>query len=801
VSDFTLAARLLWKERGFTATVVATLALGIGSAVLMFSIVNGVLLQPLPFPAAGQLVSVGESSPGWRDNPVAAYSYRTWREHSQSFESLAVMHRTERSIEGRGEPLIVDAAHVSANYFDTIGIRPAIGGTFDALNSGNPIVLSHHLWTQLGADPGILGATLRIVDRPFIVVGVMPPLTMSGPFVGLADFWTWSGTDPDRPALDDETVRPGSFRGRAVIGRLKAGVSPDAAQSELTVIQRRLAADYPEFYANVGVTVTPLREVVVRHARPALSMLLAAAALLLLIACANVANLFLARSVARQKEVGVRLALGARPWHIAHQLLVESLLLSLAGSIVGVLAVRVGLDLIVRLAGNSIPRLEAVAVDTNVLLFSVGLAVVTAVLFGTVPALAAARSNIQAATSDATRGTSAGPGRQRMRQLLVAAEVALTLVLLVGSALLVRSFGRLAAVDLGFRSEQVLTAELRILDLTYPEGASRDALLKRLLARLQSLPSVTDVGASYYFPFSARQNTQYVVVEGRPLPPGQEPAVEYTGVIGDFLTAMGIPLVRGRLWSEEEMWTRPGGVVISESMARMLWPDDDPLGKRVTHDRAGTRGWATVIGVVGDVRQRSVDQPPLPQWYFPYSNFSWPLMTLAIRTSADPAALIPAVRQAVREIDPNLPLHRLMPLEDVVAGTMTGRRLAFALLVGFAIVSLVLAVVGVYATLANAVQQQAKEIAIRAALGASIGTIVSHVMRNGLIAVGIGCVAGVALSVVGTRLMRGLLFEVSSTDAISFGAAVFILIVVAAGACYLPARRAAAIDPASSLQT
>jgi putative ABC transport system permease protein len=380
--------------------------------------------------------------------------------------------------------------------------------------------------------------------------------------------------------------------------------------------------------------------------------------------------------------------------------------------------------------------------------------------------------------------------------------VALTLVLLVASALLIRSFMRLADVDPGFRAEHVLTAELRILDLTYPiEGGARTALLERLLSRLQSLPGVTHVGASYYFPFAARQNTQYVVVEGRPVPPGQEPAVEYTGVIGDFLTAMGVPLVRGRLWSAEEMWARPGGVVVSESLARMLWPDDDPIGKRVTHDRAATPGWATVIGVVGDVRQRAVDQPPLPQWYFPYSNFSWPLMTLAIRTTTDPAALVPAVRQAVREIDPNLPLHRLAPLEDLVSATLAGRRLAFGLLAGFAAVSLLLAVVGVYATLATAVQQQAKEIAIRAALGASIGAIVGLVMRQGLRAVGVGCAAGVVLSLVGTRLMRGLLFEVSPTDAISFGAAALIVTAVAAAGSYLPALKAAAIDPASSLQT
>jgi predicted permease len=388
-----------------------------------------------------------------------------------------------------------------------------------------------------------------------------------------------------------------------------------------------------------------------------------------------------------------------------------------------------------------------------------------------------------------------------MRQLLVSAEVALTLVLLVGSALLVRSFMRLAEVDLGFRSERILTAELRIPDLTYPvPGGARDALLQRLLMRLRSLPGVTNVGASYYFPFTSRQNTQYAIVEGRPVPPGQEPAVQYTGVVGDFLTAMGIPLVRGRLWSAEEMWTRPGMVVVSESLARMLWPNEDPIGKRVTHNRASTPGWATVIGVVGDVRQRSVDQPPLPQWYFPYSSFSWPLMTLAIRTASDPAVLIPAVREVSREIDSNLPLHRLVPLDDLVGATLAERRLAFGLLAGFAAVSLLLAVVGVYATLANAVQQQAKEIAIRAALGASIGTIVSLVMRKGLVPVGIGCAAGVAVSVAATRLMRGLLFEVSSTDAASFGAAALILIVVATAACYIPARKAAAIDPASSLQ-
>lgn len=796
-SDFAWAVRRLWKHRALTVTVVTTLALGIGSTVLMFSIVNGVLLQPLPFPVASELVSLGESSPGWRDNPVASYTYRVWREHSESFESLAVMHRTERSIEGRGEPLIVDAAHVSANYFDTIGIRPALGGTFDTAASGRPVVLSHHLWTRLGADPGILGTTLRIVDRPHVVVGVMPPITMSGPFIGLGDCWIWSGTD-----RVPEDYRPGSYRGRTVIGRLKPGVSVEQARADLATIQRQLEAEYPQFYANVGVTVTPLREVVVGRARPALAMLFAAAALLLLIACANVANLLLARSVERQHEVGIRLSLGARPWHIVRQLLVESLVLSLAGGVGGVLAAMAGSRVLAGTIGSTVPRMESVSMDAGVLLFSVGLAVVTAAVCGTAPALTAARGDLQTATRDAARGSSSGPGRQRVRQVLVSAEVALTLVLLVGSALLIRSFMRLADVDLGFRAGHVLTAELRILDLKYPvEGGARDALLRRLSARLQALPEVTSVGASYYFPFSARENTQHVIVEGRPVPSGQEPTVQYTGVIGDFLPAMGIPLVRGRLWTAEEMWTRPGGVVVSESLARMVWPNDDPIGKRVTHDRAPRPGWATVIGVVGDVRQRSVEQPPLPQWYFPYSNYSWPLMTLAIRTTGDPAALVPAVRQAVREIDPDLPLHRLMPLEDVIAGTLAGRRLAFALLAGFAAVSLVLAVVGVYAALAHAVQQQAKEIAIRAALGASVGTIVSRVMRNGLIAVGIGCVAGVALSVVGTRVMRELLFEVSATDAVSFGAAVFVLVVVATGACYLPARRAAAIDPASSLQT
>jgi putative ABC transport system permease protein len=800
--DVSFAFRLLLTQRTLALTVIVTLAIGISSTVLMFTIINGVLLEPLPFPNASRLVSVGESSPGWRDNPVGEYTYRVWRERSRSFEHLAVMHRTERSIEGRGDPLIVDAAHVSANFFDTIGVRPALGGTFDGDIGGSTIVLSHGLWTRLGADTNLIGTTLRIVDRPYVVVGVMPPMTVSGPFIGMADYWTWSGTDPDRKAADGDAVRPGSFRGRTVIGRLRPGVSVAEAQSELTVIQSQLAAEYPQFYTSVGATVTPLKEVVVGNIRPALSVLFVSSALLLLLACANVANLLLARSVSRQKEIGIRLALGARPWHIVRQVLVESLILSFAGGMAGVLAVRAGLSVLTQVIGSSVPRIEAVSIDVNVWLFAVAVAVATGVLFGVAPALAAIRSDIQTATRDAARGSSSGRGGERMRRLLVSSEVALAIVLLAGSVLLIRSFMHLSSVNLGFRREHVLTAELRILDLSYPiEGGVREGLLKRLLARLQSLPGVTHAGASYYFPFSARQNTQYVVVEGRQVPAGQEPAVEYTGVIGDFLTAMGVPLIRGRLWTEEEMWERPGGVVVSESMARMLWPNEDPIGKRVTHNRAATQGWATVIGVVGDVRQRSVDQPPRPQWYFPYSNFSWPLMTLAIRTTGDPAALIPTVRQAVTDIDPNLPMHRLTPLADVVAGTLAERRLAFGLLAGFAAMSLLLAGLGVYATVANAVAQQTRELAIRSALGATVGGIVRLVMRDGVITVGVGCVVGLALSAAATRLMQRLLFDVSSTDAVSFAAAVLILSAIAGVACYLAARRAAAIDPASSLLT
>jgi putative ABC transport system permease protein len=743
---------------------------------------------------------VGESSPGWMDNPVGTYTYRVWRERSRSFEHLAVMHRTERSIEGRGDPLIVEAAHVSANFFNAIDIQPALGRTFDRGAPENAIVISDHLWRRLGTDPGILGTTLRIVDRPYVVVGVMPPMTVSGPFIGLADYWTWSGSDPMRQASDEE-VRPSSFRGRSVIGRLKPGVSLDQARSELAAIQRQLAAEYPQFYGTVGITVTALDEVVVGSARSVLAILFASAGFLLLIACANVANLLLARSVARQREVAIRMALGARRWHIVRQFLIESLVLSIVGGVVGILVVAVGLGVLVPIIGASVPRMEAVSINVRVLLFSVGMTLVTGVLFGMAPALAAARGDVHAATRDAARGTSSGPGRQRLRRVLVSAEVALSIVLLAGSALLVRSFMKLSEVDLGFRPEHVLTGELRIPDLTYPvERGNREALLRRLLSRLQSLPGVTHVGASYYFPFSARQNTQYVIVEGRPHLPGQEPAVEYTGVIGDYLTAMGIPLIRGRLWTAEEMWERPGGVVVSQSMARMLWPDEDPIGKRLTHNRATRPGWMTVIGIVGDVRQRSVDRPPLPQWYFPYSNFSWPLMTVVLRTAGDPSAAIPAMRQAVRDIDPNLPLHRIRPLDDLVAATMARRRLAFGLLAGFAAMALLLAALGAYAAVATAVAQRTQEIGIRIVLGATRSTIVRLVMRDSLLMVVMGSAAGMTGGLLASRLMHSLLFGVSPADGISFAAATLILTAVSGIASYLPARRAAAVEAAALLQ-
>jgi len=792
------------------ALAVVALALGIGANTAIFSVVNAVLLRALPVAEADQLVIAYEAfaARGAGRSSVAPSNFLAWRSGNQVFEEMSAFVTGSLTLTGGGAPELLDGARVSASLFPLLRVSAQLGRGFlpeeERLGRDRVAILGHRLWQRrFNAARDVIGQTVVLDGQPHTIVGVMPE-EVSFPS-HLTEIWTPA-------ALDPQTGLNGmSGRVLSVIARLKPGVSLEAARAAMTVMAHRLGQENPGFNAGLGVTLVPLKEVVVAGYRPTLLVLWGAVGFLLLITCANVANLLLARGVARHKELAVRAALGASRGRIARQLLAESVLLALLGAGLGLLLALWGVDALVRLSPGQIPRAREISIDGRVLWFTLATALLTGVAFGLIPALQCSRTELTTALKESSRNMTAGFGRHRARGLLVVTEVALSLVLLVGAGLMIKSFWRLQATDPGFDPERVLTFRLSLPESRYPEPQRVTAFYEDLLGRLGRLPGVATAGATHALPVSGMGGERPLLIAGAPRPePGKEPTAQYRLVSPGYFRAMGIPLVQGRDFGEQDRGPAPGVVIINQALARRFWPAGDALGKRISLGGYPDL-WGEVVGVVGDVRHWGQASEAPPEMYWDFSQ-GWlgrsptllrlrRSLTVVARSSADVRGHAGEVRREVAAIDPELPLSSVETMEERLGASLAGPRLSTLLIGIFAAVALALAAVGVYGVMSYAVTERTHEIGVRMALGARRSDVIKMVVGQGLRLALAGVAVGLAAALAVTRVLTRLLFEVGATDPATFASIAALVVGVAALASYLPARRATRVDPMVALRS
>jgi putative ABC transport system permease protein len=812
--DLRYALRNLRRRPGFTAIAVLTLALGIGATSAIFSVAYGVLLRPLPYQAPAELVMIRG---GWEGHPNAALSeseYWDYKERQRALSGTGAYVGGSLSLTGSGAPERLDAGFVTADLLPVLGVAPAIGRGFLAEEDlpGRPGValLSDGLWRRrFGADPAVVGRTIRLDDEPVTVIGIMPAgFQLPSHFTGTgAELWSLLRLDP----AASRTERGWHYLD--VVARRRPGVSPAAAQREAMALMASMKAEYPaEYQASFAGTTVPVDAEVVGETKAAILVLLGAVAVLLVIACANVASLLLARAEARQREMAVRTALGADRGRIVRQLLTESLVIALAGAALGLLLAEWGLRALVLAAPPSLPRLDAIAIDGWVLGFTLAVAVGTGILFGLAPALHAARPDLAGSLVDGARGGTAGAVRQRFRRGLVVGQIALALMLLTGAGLLVRSFVRMRAVDPGFDPRQLLTAQLEISPQRYEQSEQIRAFYAELLRRIEEIPGVTAAATARALPMTGQLEIGdwSFLREGRfssPPQPSEWTAADWQVVSADYFETMAMPLIAGRGLEEAD---RTGGLpvlVVNQTLARQVWPDGDAVGQRVLLGGGATDSvYRTVVGVVGDVRHRGLSADPRPEMYLPHAQFpagtGIPLRSLylVVRTAGDPEALTPALRAAVAALDPDAPLSQVQTMEQALGGWAAERRMTMLVVSGFALVALLLGAVGIYGVMAHLVLQRTREIGIRMALGAVPREILGLVLRQGAWLAGLGIVAGVLGALAVTRSLAGLLFRTAPTDPIVFAGTALLLAGVAAAASVIPALRATRVDPNEALR-
>ncbi|HWM90009.1 MAG TPA: ABC transporter permease [Thermoanaerobaculia bacterium] len=798
--DIRFGFRTLIRNPATTLVAMLTLALGIGANSAIFSVVNGVLLEPLPYPQPDELVRVWESAPklGFPRFSVAPPNFADWRKESQSFEYLVAFGRERLNLTGGDQPEVLQGASVTSDFFRMLGAEPRIGRGFTQEEGrpgqGRAAVLSHGLWQRrFGADPKIVGRPLNLNGESYVVVGIAP----SG-FELPRETELWVPM-----ALDFATENRGAHY-LGTIGRLKDGVSLEKAQAEMTSIASRLAKQYPDSNSEWTVSLMRLRDSMVEDIRPALVILLVAVSFVLLIACANVANLLLARVASRERELAVRAALGASRTRLVRQMLTETVILFVAGGALGLLFAWWGVGALVALDPDGIPRAREIGMDGKVLAFTFLVSLVTGLLFGLVPALSATGRRLYEALKEGGRAMAGGAHGRMVRNLLVLGEVAVALVLLMGAGLLIQSFARLSGVDPGFRPEGLLTARITIPEFKYPDEERQAIFYRQLEERISVIPGVEQAAIIYPLPLSGANMILAYSVEGRPAPPPSEVRGANVRMVSPaYFRAMGIPVVRGRAFREQDGGDGEQVVIINQAMAAQEWPDEEPLGKRFTFgDPADPEdpGWRTIVGVVGDVRHDSLDQELAAEAYWPQSQGPSPESFLVLRTSGDPASLTSSLREAVRELDRDLPIDRVQTMESVVAEALAQNRFKTLLLGLFAGLALVLAAVGVYGVVSYSVAQRTHEIGIRMALGARPDQVRRLVVFQGMRMVLIGAVVGLALALFATRFLRDQVYGVSATDPVTFAVVPLVLIGVALLANWLPALRATRVDPLEALR-
>ena len=802
--DLRLAFRTLLARPGFSVIAIVTLALGIGANAAVFTVFHAVLLAPLPYVDPQQVVMLNEQTPQFPSVSVTRFNYEDWRARAQSFSGVAAFRTTSMTLTGSGDPERLATKMLSSNLLPLLGVAVAHGRQFteadDRPGAEGVAILSAAFAHRKFGDQVSVGKAIQLDNRPYTIVGVLPAtFELFQPAAIYVPFGPWAATLPN-----DRGWHPGIFP----IARLKAGVTIDDARVEMDAISQQLEAEHRDSNTDVRALVTPLQEVLVQNVRPALLMLLGAVALVLLIACANVANLLLARASSRQKEIAVRLTLGASRLRIVRQLVVESVMLAGVGGAVGLLIATWGVSLLGTTTVTGLPRAQNIGVAWPIVVFAFALSMLTGVVFGLVPALQSTRVDLRGSLNEQGRGSSRSVRHRRMHSVLVVAEIALALVLLIGAGLLFRSYSALTRVSPGFDAEKLLLVNLPLSPRTYREDAARTAVVERLVERVRALPSVRGAAITTTLPMAGAGATiHFNRIAQPPRGPDDYIMAGYRAVTPEYLGTLGVPLRRGRMLEARDRERAPLVVVINESMAHQFFADVDPVGQHIQLGTEPSPGdpTITIVGVVGDVKQ-SFEAASKAEMFLPYGQYPDPILAgmylniaLVVRTDGDAGLVAPSVRAAVREIDPNQPLVNVRMMTTAMAATVAQPRLQMVLLVIFASVAVALAVVGVYGVMAYTVSQRIPEIGVRMAIGASPQRVIAMVVWQGLQLGLIGIAIGLVAAAFAAEAVRALLFGVRGLDPLTFLGAAAVLYAAALLACYIPARRAARISPLAAL--
>jgi len=808
MQDLRYSTRMLVKNPAFTLIAVITLALGIGANTAIFSVVNTVLLRPLPYPESDRLVMVGERNSNQTSNAnrdagldsVTPPNFVDWSSQNQAFESLAAFANQDFNLTGVVDPERLQGQRVSASLFPSLGIAPMAGRVFlseeDLPGAQRVVVLSHELWQRrFGGDSSLIGRILTLDNEAYTVIGIMPP-GFSFPNQE-TELWV-----PMAFNASELNNRAAHFL--SAMGRLKPGATLAQAQEQMDLIAGRLEQAYPATNTGVGVRVVSLSESMVANSRLVLLILLGAVGFVLLIACTNVANLLLARAAVRERELAIRAALGAGRWRLVRQLFTETVSLALLAGVMGTLLALWGSALLKTFNPGTIPRLNEVSIDWRVLSFTLGISLLTGVVFGLAPALQVSSLNLNRALKESGRGAGGAAGN-RVRGLLVILEVALSLVLLVGAGLLIKSFLRLQNIDPGFKPGHLLTMRVDLSAAKAGELHQITSFYQQILEKVQTIPGVQSAGVINLLPIASSGMVAGLTLEDKPdAEPGQPILANYRVISPDYFSAMGISLLKGRGLSDQDTANSPGVVVINQTLALKYWGDENPLGKSLKLDsRSSASPWLTVIGVVGDVRQSELRADPAPEMYIlytqPHRRYARP-RTLVVRTTADPLSVLAAVKTQIWSVDKDQPVYSIRSMEQILSGSLAPRRFNMLLLGFFDAIALALAGVGIYGVVSYAVSQRTQEIGVRMALGARQTDILRLVVGRSMMLVMIGIACGMLAAFSLTRLISGLLFGVSATDPLTFALISLVLTSVALLACYLPARRATRVDPLVALR-
>jgi len=813
-NDLRYGWRMLGKAPGFTAVAVLTLALGIGANSAIFSVVYSTLLRPLPFPHADRLQMIWETDPnlGITRGAAAPAQFRDWQRQNRCFEEMAVLRTWFYTITGRNEPEQLWGMATSANFFHLLGVRPLAGRDFlpeeETLGRNQVVILSYGIWQRrFAGDRAIVGQSIQIDEKPYTVIGILPQGFSLFGTSRQFDLWMPFAFDPAHMNRGDHSV--------LVFGRLKPNVSGQQAQAEMQTIMQRLNHQYPDTDTS-GIRVSPMQDEPVRDIRPALLLLVCAVGFVLLIACVNVANLLLARSAIRSREMAIRGALGAGQWRIVRQLLTESLLLALAGGAVGLLLAEGGLRLlhvILPPAGGlgELPRMNEIGLHPVVVGFTLLVCCVTGVIFGLAPAMQMAHTSMSETLKEGSRGSTGARRGRFVSAALVVSEIGLSLLLLVGAGLLVRSFARLINEQIGFRPAHLLTMQLWLPEAHYADGQPLVNFYGQALDRVRAVPGVDSVTAANFLPMSGWFDLCDFDIQGRAVrPPGKEFTSHYTVVDSQYIRTMGLALKQGRDFSPADGPNTQGVAIVNESLARQYWPQQDPVGQEIRVHIAPSGApwkpeprntWLRVVGVVGGIRDWSWDQQISDEMYLPYTQNPSRLMRLVVRTNTDPVDMTQAIRHTLGDLDPNQPVTEIRTMDQLVDSALARRRLSMILLAIFAGFATLLAGIGIYGVMSFAVSQRTHEIGIRLALGAQPRNVVNMIVGEGMLLSMVGVLLGFIGSVLSMRAIRSLLYGISALDPITFAGVAAFLAAVAFASCYFPARRATKVDPIKAMRS